>query len=194
MRGTNRGLFSKLNSSCKKLKRQSMVSCQEPPPLKGSKHSLQSHPHDAALVNAHSFVSMGVEARCCPCHSTAHCRHMKRHPSLCQCCPCCSCRHCDCHLCLRCRAVAIAVAITIAIAHRHCHHRRPLPSRSPSPIATTISVTLPSAIAIAVALAVDHCHLHHHQPLQLPSPSAIAVAIAVGHCQEFLPWSGENCI
>ncbi len=28
-----------------------MVSYQEPSPLKGSIHSLQCHPHDAALVN-----------------------------------------------------------------------------------------------------------------------------------------------
>jgi hypothetical protein len=51
------------------MKKQSMVSYHELSPLKGSKHSKQCHPHDAVLVNALSFVSMGVEARCCPCHS-----------------------------------------------------------------------------------------------------------------------------
>ncbi len=33
-----------------------MVSCQESPPLKVSKHSLQHPSHDAALVNALSLV------------------------------------------------------------------------------------------------------------------------------------------
>ena len=36
-----------------------MVSSQDPSPLKWSKHSLQWHPHGAALDNAHSFVSRG---------------------------------------------------------------------------------------------------------------------------------------
>ncbi len=149
-----------------------MVSCQEPSPLKGRKHSKQCHPHDAALLNALSFVSMGVEARCRPCHSTAHPRHMKRQPCLCHCHPCHGRRHCNrcCHL-----------------RRRHCqlhHHRRcccPLPS--------------PSAIAIAVAVdhhhrplccvAISHrccCHRRPcHRPLPSPSPLAIAVAISVSH-------------
>ncbi len=159
MWGTNRRLFSKLNSSCKKLNKQSMVSCQEPSPLKGSKHSLQCHPHDAALVNAHSFVSMGVEAMCCPCHSATHYRHMKRQPSLCHCCPhrgrChCNC-HCGCRLC--------------HIAHCRCCCYQPSPLRSLSTIAAAVSVTLPSAIAVAVALAIGHCPLCHCWPSQLPS-------------------------
>jgi hypothetical protein len=148
-----------------------MVSCQEPSPLKGSKHSQQCHPHEAALVNALSFVSMGVEARCCPCHSTAHCWHMKRQPFLCNGCPCHGRHHCDhrCHLHHRCRLPCRC----------RCHRPSPLP--------------LPSAIAVAVA--VDHCccHLCHvaishcrcrcpcRWPLLSPSPLAIAVAISVGH-------------
>ncbi len=36
-----------------------MVSCQGPSPLKGSKHSLQCHPHDAALVNELSLCPWG---------------------------------------------------------------------------------------------------------------------------------------
>ncbi len=155
-----------------------MVSCQEPSPLKGRKHSLQCHPIDAALVNALSFVSMGVEARCHPCHSTAHRRHMKRQPCLCHRHPRCGCRHCDHHCHLRC----------LCRLHHHRHCRCPLP--------------LPSAIAVAVAIdhrrrplcciAVSHCHCCRpcHQPLPslLPSPSAIAVAISIGHhCHR--PWS-----
>jgi hypothetical protein len=135
---------------------------------------------------------MGVEARCRPCHSAAHCRHMKRQPFLHNGCPCRGCRYCNrhghlhCHCQLRCRcrrrcplplplpsAIAIAVAITIAAA---------------------ISVSLPSAIAIAVALAVGHCRLHLRWPSQLPSPLALTVAIAVSRFQEFLPWHGKNCI
>jgi hypothetical protein len=160
-----------------------MVSCQDTSSLKGSKHSLQHHPHDAALVNAHSFMSMGVEARCCPCHSAAHCRHMKRQPSLCHCCPCRGRHHCNphhhlCH-CRRCHSVAVPVAVAVA----HCR-RRPcwsLPLQLPSTISAAVSVALPSAFAIAVALAIGHCHLHHRQPLQLPSPSAITVAVTIGH-------------
>jgi hypothetical protein len=159
-------------------KKISMVSCQEPSPLKGSKHSEQCHPHDAALVNALSFVSMGVETRCRPSKSAAHLRHMKRHPSVCHCCPHRGHRHCDrcCHLDRRrqfCR-------------HRHCCGPLPLPS------------------AIAVAVAINRCHRHlccvavsdHcrrrpcHRTLPSPSLSAIAVAIAVDHhrrhcCQPF---------
>jgi hypothetical protein len=158
-----------------------MVSCQKPSPLKGSKHSLQHHPHDSALVNAHSFVSMGVEAMCCPCHSAAHCRHMKRQPSLCHCCPCHGRCHCDCCCCLRCR-------------HQLCHNRRPrcpLPSPSPSPSAIAVAVSIDHcrcrlcyvtvSHAIAVALTVGHCHPSHRWPLQLPSLLAITVIVAVGH-------------
>jgi hypothetical protein len=174
-----------------------MVSCQEPSTLKGSKHSLQCHPHGAALVNAHSFVSMGVEAMCHPCPSAARCRHMNRRPSLCHyypCHGCCHCNHC-CHLCCRCHL------------NHHCHHpspvarchrrcRWPLPLQLPSTIAAAVSVALLSVIAVAVglALAIGHCHLHHHWPLQLPSLLAITVAVAVGHFRELLPWHSKNCI
>jgi hypothetical protein len=148
-----------------------MVSCQEPSTLKGRKRSLQCHPHDAALVNAISFVSMGVEARCCPCHSAAHCRHMKRQPCLCHCHPRHGHRHCDpcCHLRCCCQL-------------RH-HHRCRCPS--------------PSTLAIAIAVAIDYCRRHlccvavshcpcrpccpRHRPLPSPSPSAIAVAISIDH-------------
>ncbi len=154
-----------------------MVSCQEPFSLKGSKHSLQRHPHNAVLVNAHFFVSMGVEIRCRPCHSAAHHRHMKRQSFLCHCCHCrgrCHCG-CCCHLCchrqLRC----------------HCCRRHPLP--------LPLLLPLPSPAPIAIAVIVDHCcrrlcqvavsHCHCHcpccWPLPYPSQLAIAVAISVGH-------------
>jgi hypothetical protein len=140
-----------------------MVSCQEPSPLKGSKHSLQHYPHDAVLVNVHSFVPIGVEARCCPCHSTAHCRHMKRQSSLLWPLP------------LQLPSLSPSSLPT------------PLPS--PLPIAITVAV----GIAVAVTVDHCHrclcriaiSHRHHHCPCRRPllslSPSAIAVAISVGH-------------
>ncbi len=135
---------------------------------------------------------MGVEARCRPSKSSAHCRHMKRQPFL-HGCPhhgrilC----HPRCHLRLqlRCRC--------------HCRHRRNHPLPSP----------LPSTIAV---VAVNHCRRHlchvtishccHRCPCRrpLPSPSSLAITVAiaighhrhhaVGHFQELLPWRGKNCI
>jgi hypothetical protein len=137
---------------------------------------------------------MGVEARCRPCHSTAHRWHMKRQPCLCHHHPCCGRRHCDAVAISVVVADFIIIAIAVAIAHCRCHW--PLPLRSPWTIAAAIFVALPSAIAVTVAitLAVGHCRLCHRQPLQLPSSLAITVTIAVGHFREFLPWRGENCI
>ncbi len=159
MWGTNRGLFSKLNSICKK---KYMVSCQEPSSLKGSKYSLQCHPHDSVLVkvNAHSFVSMGVETKYFPCHSAAHHWHMKKQPSLCHCCPHHGCYYCNhrCHLRCHCSLHCCCCC------HRCC--RRPL------------LLPLPSTIAFAVAIAhcrhclcpvaVSHCHHHCHPPCHRP--------------------------
>ncbi len=156
-----------------------MVSCQEPSPLKGSKHCSQCHPHDAALVNALSLCSWGQRQGVAHPKSAAHCRHMKRQPFLhgrlhrgCLLC------HGCCHLCLQ------------HHRHRHCRcccrrrrrrnrHRRccgPL-LRLPWQITADISVALPSAIAVAIALAVGHCRLHHRRPSQLPLPSAITVTM-----------------
>jgi hypothetical protein len=66
--------------------------------------------------------------------------------------------------------------------------------KSPSPINAAVFFALPPEIAIAVTLAASHCHLRHHWPLQSPSPLAITVALAIIHCQELLPWCGENSI
>jgi hypothetical protein len=137
-------------------------------------------------MHALLFMSMGVEARCCPSKSTAHFRHMKRQPFLCNGCRCrgrCHCHHC-CHLCRCCRL------------HHHCHCRCPLPLRLPSTIAAALSVASPSAIAItvSVALTIGHCRLHYWWPLQLPSLLAITVTVAVGHFRELLPWCGKNRI
>ncbi len=167
-----------------------MVCCQEPPPLKGRKHSC--HPHDAALVNALSFVSIGVEARSCPCHSAAHCWHMKRQPCLYHRRPCHGCRNCNRHRHLRrCRQL-----------HCHCRCRCLLPS--PSAIAVAVAVNHPRCCLCCVA--VSHCHHHQRCPchrslpspspsaLQLPSPLAITVTVSIGHFRELLPWRGENCI
>ncbi len=169
-----------------------MVSCQELSYLKESKHSLQRHPHDAALVNAHSFVSMGVEARCRPCHSAAHCRPMKRQTSLRYCHPLCGCCHCDCRRCRR------------RHCWLHCCCRRRLPSPLPSLFAIAVAVAIDHhrrclcrvalSHCVAVALAISDCHLRHRPPLQLPSPLAITIAIAVSHFWELLPWRSMNWI
>jgi hypothetical protein len=154
---------------------------------------------------------MGVESRCCPCHSTAHLRHMKRQPCLCHHHPCHGRCHSDCrrHLCrhrrlhhhCRCRCPSLspsAIAVAVAVDHRRCPlcHHRPLPLRSLLTIAAALSVALPSAMAVTVAvtLTISHCRLHHRWPPQLPSLLAITVTIAVGHFRELLPWCGENCI
>ncbi len=178
-----------------------MVSCQEPSPLKGSKHSLQCHPHDAALVNAQSFVSMGVEARYCPCHSAAHCRHMKRQPSLCHCCTCRGHHHCNHHCHLRCHCQLCCHRHHRCHCHCHCHCRQPLPLPSPSAIAILVAVAhccrhlCPIAVSHRrVALAIGHCHHCHCWSLQSPSLLAITVAVTVGHCRELLPWRSKNCI
>ncbi len=150
-----------------------MVSCQEPSPLKGSKLSLQHHPHDAALVNSHSFVSMGVEARCRPCHSTVHCRHMKRQPSLCNCCPC----HGHCH-CNRRRRLRCCCHLH---CRRHCHHPSPSPLLSPSAIAIAIAIANHRHRLCCIAISHRRCRCPHCWPLPSLSLLAIAVAISVGH-------------
>ncbi len=148
-----------------------MVSCQEPPPLKGSKHSLQRHPYDAALVNAHSFVSMGVEAMCHPCHIAAHQWHMKRQPPLCDCCSHCGHRHCDRRRHLRC----------CCQLRSHRRRRRPLPLPLLSNIAIAVAINHCRRHLCRVAVSHCRCHCSCHRPLPSPSPSAIAVAISVGH-------------
>ncbi len=152
-----------------------MVSCQEPSPLKGSKHSYQCCHHDAVLVNALSFVSMGVEARCRPCHSAAHLQHMKRQASFCHCHPRCWRCNCDrcCHLhhhCqLRCHCRCLCqLPLPLAICHCGCHQpslplsllRCHQPSLLPLPS--------PSAIAVSVTIGHRSCHLHQASPSLLP--------------------------
>ncbi len=155
-----------------------MVSCQEPSPLKGRKHSQQCHPHDAALVNVLCFVSMGVEARCCPCHIATHCRHMKRQPCLCHCRPCHGRHHCNCHCHLHC----------CCQLHHHCHCHCPLPL--PSAIAFVVAVDHRCRHLCCIATSHRHCRCRrpHHQPLPSLSPSAIAVAISAGHHHHRRRW------
>jgi hypothetical protein len=195
-----------------------MVSCQEPYPLKGSKHSWQCHPHDAALVNALSFVSMGVEARCHPSKSTAHLVHMKRQPFLCNGHPCHGRHHCHCrwHLCCRCQLSCRSCRRRrrCCCHHCHCHLRRhchcrcrrrcncPLPSPLLLSIAVVVSVNNCRRHLCHVALSHRCCRRPCRRPLPSLSLSAIAVAIAIGHhrphaighFQELLPWHGKNCI
>jgi hypothetical protein len=114
---------------------------------------------------------MRVEARCPPCHSAAHRRHMKRQPCLCHHHPRRGRCHCDCH------------------RHLHCccqlrHHRRchcPLPS----PSAIAVAVNIDHCRRRLYCVVVSHCHPHcrcpHRRPLPSPSPLAITVAISIGH-------------
>jgi hypothetical protein len=182
-----------------------MVSCQKSYPLKGSKHFLQCHPHDAALVNAHFFVSMGVEARCCPCHRPAHFRHIKRQPSLHNCCPChgrCHCnRRCPCRLrlrlrlclCCRCRLrhccrcpspllplLPSSIVIAVAVSHCCCGHHPPLPPPSLLHCRQPLLSPSPLLSAIAVSVTIGHRSCHLRRPLPLPSPSAIAKRCCLG--------------
>ncbi len=139
---------------------------------------------------------MGVEARCCPSKSTAHLRHMKRQPFLCNGRLCRGRRHCHrrCHLHCHCRL------------HRHCHCRRrcncPLPSPLPSAIAVAVSVNHRRRRLCRVAVSHRCCRHPCRRPLPSPSLLAIAVAIAIGHhhrhavshFRELLPWHSKNCI
>jgi hypothetical protein len=133
-----------------------MVSCQEPSPLKGANTLSSVTP----MTHALSFVSMGVEARCRPSKSTAHCRHMEMQPFLCNGCP----RH-GRHHCPSPSLLSLAIAIAVAVNHRHrhpccvavshcCHRcpcRWPLPSchRRPSQLLS------PSAITVAMPFAIS---------------------------------------
>ncbi len=135
---------------------------------------------------------MGVEARCCPSKSAAHCCHMKRQPFL-HCRPCLGRLLCHrrCHLRLR-------------LCHR-CHHRCHRNCPLPSPLPLTIAVVAVNHRRRHLCrVAVSHCC--HHPPCcrTLPSPSSLAIAVAVavghhcchaiGHFRELLPWHGKNCI
>jgi hypothetical protein len=200
---TIRRLFSKLNSRFKKNKIKSIVSCQEPSSFKGSKHSLQCHPHDAVLGNAHSFVSMCREARRRPCHSAAHCwQPLPLHSPLPSQSPSPSLWPSPSQLPL---PSPIAIAVTIGHCpcrrhrHRHYHHhhrhRRTLPLLLPPPLFITAAISV--SIAITIAVTVGHCRCH---PLNLQS--AISVSVAVGHrdhhCHWPSPWPpqlaiAENC-
>ncbi len=124
---------------------------------------------------------MGVEAWCCPYHSTADCWHMKRQPSLYHHCPCRGRHHWDCHcnlccccqLCHHCQcrgpllllsAVAVVVPVDhccrrlccVAVSHRQCHCCQYCPCYQPLPSLS------PSAITVAISIGY-HCH-HCHQP------------------------------
>ncbi len=172
----NKGLISKLN------RKKSMVSSQDPSPLKWSKHSLQWHPHGTALGNAHSFVSRGGGARHRPCHSAAHCWHMKRQPSLVSVIVTVIIAIAIPVTVAIALAVSVAVAIAVVVGHCCCHRRWPLPSLLPLAIAITVSASV--AIAVAIAIAVSHCRCHRRWPSPLPSPLplAIANAVAISHC------------
>ncbi len=79
---------------------------------------------------------MGVEARCPPSKSAAHCRHMKRQPFL---------HGCPCHGCLLCHRRHHLQLRLCRCRHHRCRCNCPL------------LLPLPWAIA---AVAVNHCRGH----------------------------------
>ncbi len=127
------------------------------------------------MTHALLLVSMGVEARCHPSKSTAHCCHMKRQPFLCNGHPCRGHRHCHrrCHLCHHCRCRHHC--------RRRCRHNRPLLSPLPSAIAVVVAVNHPRRHLCCIAVSHHCCHHPCCQPLPSPSPLAIAVAVTVRH-------------
>ncbi len=139
-----------------------MVSCQEPSPLKGSKHSSQCHPHDAVLVNEFPYVHGGgrkvspVQKHCTfPPHKEATL------PSW---------------LPLPWPSPLPSPSPSLT----------PTPSPSPSPLPSQS----PIAVAAAMGHCCGHCEplsppslSRCHQPSLLPLPLLldIAVSIIVGH-------------
>ncbi len=123
------------------------------------------------MTHALSFVSMGVEARCCPSKSTAHCHHMKRQPFLCNGCHCRGHRHCHRHCHLHC----------CCWLHHHCCCRCPSPSPLAIAVAGAVNHCLHPLCCVTISHRCRHCHHPRHQPLLSLSPLAIAVAISVGH-------------
>ncbi len=141
-----------------------MVSCQEPSPLKGSKHSSQCHPHDAALVNELSLCPWGW-------------RQGVARPKRCTLPP-----HEE------------ATLPSWLPSPWPSPLQLPLPSLTLTPLPSPSPSLLPLQSPIAVATAVGHCCSHREplpppsllrccQPslLPLPLPSDIAVSIIVGH-------------
>jgi hypothetical protein len=133
------------------------------------------------MTHALLFVSMGVEARCCPSKSTAHHRHMKRQPFLCNGCPrrgrrhCCRCRHLHCHRYLYCHHQLHCRCCCC------CRCNRPLPLPWPSTIAIAVAVDHRCRHLCRIAVSHCCCRCPCCRTLPSPSPSAIVVAIAVGH-------------
>jgi hypothetical protein len=124
---------------------------------------------------------MGVEARCRPSKCTAHCRHMKRQPFLCNGRPRRGRCHCHCHC--RCHLRRRRRLHRRRRCHSRCNQTLPLPLLSAIAIAVAVNhrrgdlCCKPSDIAVAVALAIGHCRLCHRWPSQLPLLLAITVAM-----------------
>ncbi len=180
MRGTNRGLFSKLNSSCKKeTKNNPWWAVRNPPPWRGANTLSSVTPMTQHWWMHFPLCPWGWKQGVAPPKALRISPTWRGNLSF--------------VMVALAMAITIAIAITIsiavadsilvafaiaiAIAHRRCHCCRPLLLHSPSTIAAAISVTLLSAIAVTVTLAVGHCRLRHHRPLQLPSLLSITIAM-----------------
>ncbi len=153
-----------------------MVSSKDPSPSKWSKHSLQWHPHGAALANAHSFVSWGGRQGVAPATALHIAGTWRGNPPLmmslgwqrhCPRCPC----HCHCN-CL-CR-----------LHHHHhcCHHCR---RRQP------LLPLLPSAIAVTVVVSHRRHRLHLCRgPIILPTVQGYFWRARQGQMQ--YAWGGQT--
>jgi hypothetical protein len=118
----------------------------------------------------------GGGARCCPCHSAAHCRHMKRQPSLVS-----FVMTVIVPIAIA-ITVAIAIAVTVSITVAIAIICRPLPS--PLPLAITVAVTVCHCQRCFRCCCCCHrrCHSNCRQALPSPLPSAIAVSHRRRHC------------
>jgi hypothetical protein len=123
-----------------------------------------------------------VKARCCPCHSAAHCRHMKRQPSLCHCCHCHGHRHCNPLPFPLPLPLMLPKPIAIPIAIGHCCRSCRCPSPPPSLSHCRQPLLLPSSspLSIADSVTIGHHSCHLHWPSPLPFLSAIAKSCCLG--------------
>ncbi len=142
------------------------------------------------------LCQLGWRQGVAPPKSTAHHRHMKRQPFLCNSCPRRGRRHCHRHCHLRCCCqlrlcpplpsplpLQLPIAVAVVLGHCRCGCRQPSlppslsrchqPSLSPSPS------PLPLAIAVSVTVSHRSCHCRR------PSPSAITVAMLSAISESF---------
>jgi hypothetical protein len=173
MQGVNRGLFSKLNSSCKNKQKSIHGELSGTLPLKREQTLLAVSPPWRSAGKCIFLCIHGGGGKVLPPPQCVHCQHMKRQPSLCHCHCCRGCCYCNCRRCHRCRCHL----------RRHCcqHCRSLLPLPLPSAIAFAVAVAHHPRCLFCVAVSHRHHRCPCRQPLLSPSPLAITVAISIGY-------------